>query len=124
MTLENILAILTALVGWPALVALVIDVLKFAGVVDDGTAGKWNLGLNLLGFIAVTIATGFYPDFDIPGFDAKLLEYVKIAAYVVMVVIQIVGTRVAHALYIKTETGKKYFSYSTYESEIADPSVD
>jgi hypothetical protein len=124
MTLEYILAILTALVGWPALVALVIDILKYVGAVDDGTAGKWNLGLNLLGFIAVAVAVGLFPDFDIPGFDAKLLEYVKIVAYIVTVVIQIVGTKFAHLLYIETPIGKKYFSYSTQESVIADPDLD
>lgn len=118
MTLENILAIFAALIGWPALVALVIDILKLVGVVDDGTAGKWNLGFNLVGFAAVAVLTGFFPDFDIPYFDAALLEYVKVAAYILTILIQIIGTRLAHGLYVKTNFGKKYFTFTSEESEI------
>lgn len=118
MTLENILLVLGALVGWPALVALVIDVLKYFGVVDDGTAGKWSLGFNLVAFVLVGVATGFFPDLDIPALDAVLLEYVKIAAYIVTILIQILGTRLAHKLYLKSLIGRKYFSYDTHESEL------
>lgn len=118
MTLESILAILTALVGWPALVALVIDILKYVGAVNDGTAGKWNLGLNLLGFIAVAVITGRFPDFDIPGFDYVLFEYVKIAAYIFTIVVQVLGARGFHKLYVKTTFGKKYFTYDSHISEL------
>lgn len=118
LTLENILAVLTALVGWPALVALVIDILKYVGAVNDGTAGKWNLGLNLVGFIAVVVLTGYFPNFDIPGLDAYLLEYVKIAAYIFTIVIQVLGARGFHKLYVKTSFGKKYFTYNSVASEL------
>lgn len=118
--LDNILLVLGTLVGWPALVALVIDILKYVGVVDDGTAGKWNLGFNLLGFVLVAVATGFFPDFDIPGVDAYLLEYVKVAAYVVAVVIQILVTRGAHKLYVKTEFGQRYFTYDSPQSVLTE----
>lgn len=118
MTLEQILSILTALVGWPAFVALVIDILKYFGVVDDGTSGKWNLGLNLLGFVAVAVLTGFFPGFDIPGSDTILLEYVKVAAYVFAILVQILGARLAHKAYVKTSFGKKYFTYDGIESEL------
>jgi hypothetical protein len=118
MTLENILLIVGALVGWPALVALVIDILKAVGAVSDGTAGKWNLAFNLVGFVLVAVATGFFPEFDIPGVDAVLLEYIKIAAYVVAVVIQIINTRVAHTLYVKSDFGKKYFTFNSEETEL------
>lgn len=117
--LENILAILATLVGWPALVALAIDILKYVGIVDDGTAGKWNLGFNLLAFVIVGIVTGFFPDFNVGGADAILLEYVKLAAYLFALVVQILGTRVAHALYIKTSVGRRFFTYNSYESELA-----
>ena len=118
MTLENILTVLGTLVGWPLFVALVIDVLKYFGVVTDGTAGKWNLGLNLVAFVLVGVATGFFPDFNIPAFDAVLLEYVKIAGYIFAVLVQILGTRVAHKAYLKTDVGRKYFTYNGYRSII------
>lgn len=120
MTLDNILLVFGALVGWPALVALTIDILKLAGVVEDGTAGKWSLGLNLLGFVLVGVGVGFYPNIDIPGLDARLLEIVQIAAYILAVLTQIFVTRQAHFLYIKTSVGAKYFSYSTPRSLISD----
>lgn len=118
--LDNILLIVGALVGWPALVALVIDILKLAGIVDDGTAGKWSLGLNLLGFILVGVAVGFYPNVDIPGIDKRLLEIVQIGAYILTVIAQIFITRQAHIVYTKTEAGKKYLTYNSPQSEIRD----
>lgn len=111
LTLDNILAVLAALVGWPALVALVIDVLKYFGVVTDGNSGKWNLGFQLAGFAIVAILLGFFPQVDIPGWDAVLLNYVTIAAYVVMILLQMGGAKVAHALYKKTPLRKLSFNY-------------
>lgn len=117
-SLETILAILAALVGWPALVALVIDILKYVGVVDDGTAGKWNLGFNLLGFILVGVTVGFFPNIDIGGIDKNLLAWVQVAAYIFTLIVQILGTRAFHALYIKTEFGRKYFTYDSSTSKL------
>lgn len=119
-SLETILAILAALVGWPALVALVIDILKYLGIVDDGTAGKWNLGFNLVGFLLVGIGVGFFPNIDITKLDEVLLQYVKLAAYVFALVVQILTTRGFHALYVRTEIGSKYGSYQSEESLLHD----
>jgi hypothetical protein len=118
MTLDNILLVFGALIGWPALVALVIDILKFVGVVVDGTAGKWSLAFNLLGFLAVGVAVGFYPDIDIAGLDLRLLQLVQIAAYIFTVLTQILATRGFHFLYLKTSVGKKFFTYNGVDSEL------
>ena len=118
LTLDNILAVLAALVGWPALVALVVDVLKYFGVVTDGNAGKWSLGFNLAGFVIVGLLMGFFPQVDIPGWDAILLNYVTIAAYIVMLLLQMGGTKIAHALYKKSAAYDKRFSYSAEYSRL------
>lgn len=118
--LDTILAVLAALVGWPALVALVIDILKYLGIVDDGTSGKWNLGFNLAGFVLVGIAVGFFPEIDITKIDEVLAEYVKLAAYIFALVVQILTTRGFHALYVRTELGSKYGSYQSDESLLHD----
>lgn len=118
--LDTILAVLAALVGWPALVALVIDILKYLGIVDDGTSGKWNLGFNLVGFVLVGIAVGFFPEIDITKIDEVLAEYVKLAAYIFALVVQILTTRGFHALYVRTELGSKYGSYQSDESLLHD----
>lgn len=119
-TLEQIIAVVGALVGWPALVALVIDILKYLRVVEDGTAGKWNLGFNLAAFVIVGIAIGFFPNIDIAGVDKILLEYVKLAAYIFALVVQILATRGFHALYVRTDFGSKYFSYQSEDSHLHD----
>jgi hypothetical protein len=110
LTLDNILLVLGALVGWPAFVALVIDVLKWRGVVDDGTAPKWNLGFNLAGFLGVGILLGFFPQIDIAGWDAVVLNYVNIAAYIFTIIVQMFSATGFHALYKKTNIKAISFS--------------
>jgi hypothetical protein len=116
LTFENITAVLVALVGWPAFVALVIDVLKWRGVVDDGTAPKWNLGFNLAGFVAVGVLLGFFPQVNIAGLDAVLLNYVNIAAYIFTVIVQMFSANGFHALYKKTNI--KAISYSKQYDDV------
>lgn len=112
LTLDSILAVLAALVGWPALVALAVDILKYFGVVTDTNAGKWSLGFNLAGFAIVAILLGFFPQVDIPGWDAVLLNYVTIAGYIVTLLLQMGSTKMFHALYKKSDAYNKRFSYS------------
>lgn len=112
LTLDSILAVLAALVGWPALVALVVDVLKYFGVVTDTNAGKWSLGFNLFGFVGVAVLLGFFPQVDIPGWDAVLLNYVTIAGYVITLLLQMGSAKMFHALYKKSNSYRNAFSYS------------
>lgn len=107
-TVDSVVAVLGVLIGYPAAVALVIDVLKWAGVVTDGTAPKWSTGFNLLGFVGIYVILGYFPTIDIAGIDAVLLNYVNVAAYVFTLVGQIVGTKGFHLLYKKTPVAKLY----------------
>ena len=120
LTLDNILAVLAALVGWPALVALIVDVLKSFKVVTDDNAGKWSLGFNLFGFVGVAILLGFFPQVDIKGWDVVLLNYVTIAAYVVTLLLQMYGAKGFHALY-KKALGAKATLISYSAKYAADP---
>lgn len=108
-SLETILAVVTALVGWPALVALTIDVLKYFGVVDSGTAGKWNICFNLLGFVGVAVLLGFFPQVNIAGVDAVILNYVTIAAYVFGMLVQMGGAKLWHGLFSKSTTYRSLY---------------
>ena len=47
--LNIILAIAGSMIGLQALLGLLVDVLKWAGVVADDTAGIWSAAFNLLG---------------------------------------------------------------------------
>ena len=120
LTLDTIMKVLAGLVGWPAVVALAINILKNFKVVTDDNAGKWNLGFNLAGFAIVGILLGFFPQVDIAGVDAVVLNYVTIVAYVVGLLFQMGAAKGFHALYKKMLGSKK--TLISYEARYeADP---
>jgi hypothetical protein len=95
-SLDNILLIVEGLTGTFALVALLINILKWAGVVNDGTAGKWSATANLIVLVAVTIVFKLYPLFSFSTIDAQIAEFVKVAGIVFAYIIQIVGSKHVH----------------------------
>lgn len=95
-TVDQILIVLASLIGVPALLALLIDVLKWAGLVTDGNAPKVSAAFNLIALIVVAAILQFYPAVDIPSLDGKLSELVKFGALVFSYVIQIVNTKAVH----------------------------
>lgn len=101
LTVEQVLTVIAGLVGAPALLALLINVLKWAGVVTDGTAGKWSAAFNLIVLIVVAAVLQFYPKINIPNVDQALLELVKFAALIFEYIIQITVTKATHLAYQK-----------------------
>lgn len=95
-SLDNILHIVEGLVGTFALIALLINILKYVGVVNDGTAGKWSAALNLVVLITVTVVFKLYPTFDFGSVDAKIGELAKVAGIVFAYIIQLIGSRATH----------------------------
>ena len=111
-SLNNILLMLEGLSGTFALVALAINVLKWAGVVNDGTAGKWSAGANLVVLVLVTVVFKLYPQFDFGSVDQQVAEFAKVAGIVFAYIIQLVGSRQVH--YALTRGLKVYaFSFSS-----------
>ena len=108
---DEITAVSITLVGVQLCVSLFIDVLKYAGVVNDGDAGKWSAAINLIIFCAVALQLRFIPAFDVAGLDAQLMNFAKIAGLVFIYVTQITGTKQAHYLFAHT-VGIKAFSHS------------
>lgn len=100
-TVEQVLQVVAALVGVPALLALLIDVLKWAGLLPDGVAPKVSAGLNLLVLVVAAVILQFYPQVDVGGVDAALMEIVKFAALIFSYVIQIVETKSFHLFFTK-----------------------
>ncbi len=98
--LEQALQLFGVLVGVPFVIALVIDILKQFGVVDDGTAGKWSAVLNLVVIIGLAVLLKFVPDLDVVSIDAKILELAKAVAIIVVYLIQLFGTKSAHRAYV------------------------
>ena len=98
MNLELVLSILAGLVGLPALWSVVIDLLKLAGVVTDGTAGKWNAAFSLLSLVGILVAVNFFPSLDIGGTDKLLLEIAQFMGIVLSFVSQIYVAKGTHSL--------------------------
>jgi hypothetical protein len=101
MNVETILAIVAALIGVPALWALVIDVGKWAGWITDGNAGKVSAVCNLITILVVAAVMQFWPIINIAGIDAQLLEIVKFMALIFGLLQQIITTKAAHLLYTR-----------------------
>src|SRR5574343_1756338 len=68
------------LLGMAALIALVINVLKWAGVVSDGVAGKLQAAANLLVLAVVAVALRWYPDVDLHAIDIQIADFVVVAS--------------------------------------------
>lgn len=101
MDLTLVLTVIAGLVGLPALWALLIDILKWAGLVVDDTAGKWSAAFNLVTLIVVAVIVQFFPTVAIPNVDGKLMEIVKFMTLIFGYITQIVGTKGFHLLYTK-----------------------
>lgn len=111
-SMERSLMIIEGLSGTFALVAVVINVLKWAGVVNDGTAGKWSAGANLVVLVLVITVFKLYPQFDFGSVDAQIAEFAKVLGIVFAYIIQLVGSRQVH--YALTRGLKVYaFSFSS-----------
>ncbi len=94
--LDVVLLIVESLVGTFALVALLISVLKFVGVVHDGDAGKWSAAANLVIVVAVAVVFKLYPSFDFGSVDAQIGEFARVAAIVFAYIVQLLGSRSVH----------------------------
>jgi hypothetical protein len=96
LTLEQLYVVAASLVGLQLFLSFLIDVLKYAGVVNAGTAGKWSAVFNLVTLIGVAVYLKFFPTFDIATVDNQLLELAKVLGLVFAYMTQIIGTKAVH----------------------------
>lgn len=108
--LDTVTQIGGAMLGGQALIGLLVDVLKWAGVVGDGKAGVWSAGLNLLGVVAIAVGLGINPGYDFPGLDAQVAIIVNFGTLVFGYIVQVVGTKYVHRGYVDG-LGVRAFSY-------------
>jgi hypothetical protein len=104
-TPEQLAAVAASLVGLQLGISLLIDVLKYAGVVNDGTAGKWSAAFNILTLAGVAFWLKFYPTFDIHAVDSQLFELVKVLGLVFAYITQMLGTKRVHQVTETTRLG-------------------
>ena len=96
LTLEKLYVVAAALVGLQLFISFLIDVLKYVGVVNAGTSGKWSAVFNLVTLVGVAIWLKFFPTFDIYAADSQLFELAKVLGLVFAYVTQIIGTKAVH----------------------------
>lgn len=99
--LNMVLAVAATMVGTQALISLLVDVLKWSGVVDDGTAGKWSAAFNLLGLAGIAVGLYLNPDFDFSALDAQFQILAQFAVLVFGYIVQIAGSKRVHQLTVR-----------------------
>lgn len=93
---ENVLVEFATLAGFAALVTVIVNVLKFFGVVKDGTADKWVAGFNLVGFIALYVVRHIIPDFNPIPIDSTMGEIALVGGYVLSYVTMLLGSKLTY----------------------------
>jgi hypothetical protein len=84
------------LLGFAALIAVLINILKLAGVVKDDTAHIWSAALNLAGLVALFLAKVFSPDLDVPGLDQQAAEFANVMTVIVAYISQLLSSKLTH----------------------------
>ena len=112
LTLEQVLTVAGTMVGLWAVLSLAINILKVSGVVDPGTAGKWNAVLNLIAIGIVAYILGVNPAFDFGQLDASLQVIAQFGALVLGYVVSVMGTKSLHAVQVKG-LGIRAFTFKT-----------
>jgi hypothetical protein len=92
------LGIWAGLVGFGALISFIISILKYTGVVVDGTSDKWVAGFNLLGIVAVVIIVNFFPQVNLPAIDEKIMALVVPLNYIWSYMLTLLGSKMAYWL--------------------------
>lgn len=111
MDLLSLASQFVALVGVGALLALVVNVLKVAGVVKDDTAPTWVTGLNLAGLVILFLLRVFAPGTDIGQLDGAAGTIAQIGVLILGLVTQVLGSKLAHRAFRGTWLIGKSFSY-------------
>jgi hypothetical protein len=99
--LNMVLTIALTMVGAQALISLLVDVLKWSGVVNDGTAGKWSAAFNLLGLLGIAIGLYVNPAFDFSQVDAQFMVLAQFLTLIFGYIIQVAGSKRVHQLTVQ-----------------------
>lgn len=103
-SLETVERVFLSMLGLQVLIGVLVDFLKYAGVVLEGTSGKWSAAFNLLGLIVVASLSGLYPTFDFLSLDEDLLTFANFAFLVLGMITQSSGSKSVH-LFVKDTLG-------------------
>jgi len=85
-----------ALIGVSKLTAALVSLLKYTGIVQDGTSDKWTAGLNLVFFIGLVVFRVFQPDITLEILDGYAGQIAQIAVFVLGFFTQMTGSKPAY----------------------------
>jgi len=108
---ERLQAIAAALVGLQLCVSFLVDVLKYAGVIEPGQSGKWSAAINLVVMVGIAVYLKWFPAFDIMAMDAQIMQVVKLLIPVFAYVTQIIGTKAVHKVADKYGLTFSFYSF-------------
>ena len=95
--LNIVLVIAGSMLGAQALIGLLVDVLKWTGVVQDGTAGVWSAAFHLLGLGGIAAGLYFNPAFDFPALDVQLQTIYQFLMLIFgYIIVQVAGSKRFH----------------------------
>ena len=98
MDLGTLVSQFLGLAGVGAAIAVIINVLKYAGVVKDGTSQTWSAGLNILGLAGMFALKIFNPDVDLAGLDATVAQVAEACLVMFGYLVQLLSSKGFHEL--------------------------
>ncbi|MDR3575347.1 MAG: hypothetical protein P4L50_15915 [Anaerolineaceae bacterium] len=85
-----------SLAGIGALITCLINILKTIGLVKDGQASTYSVGLNLLGLIVLFVLGVIKPAVNVQGLDQSAGQIANILVLVFGFIWQLVSSRFTH----------------------------
>lgn len=101
LSLDQIVNLAGSLVGLAAAIGLLLDVLKWAGVLNAGWAGKVSAIINLAVLIGIAALLKFYPTFDFASADVQFAEFAKTFSVVFAYIVQLVSAKSFHNFLVR-----------------------
>lgn len=83
--------------GFGAFVSMVVDVLKYVGLIKDGQAEYYTTGLNLAGLLGLFVVMAFFPGANIVLANSVLGKLAQIGVLVLGLVVELKTTSWVHA---------------------------
>lgn len=113
----TIQAVVETLVGFAALVTVLVNVLKVIKVkgepiVKDGQAPLWTAGLNMVGTLVFYGIKLFVPSFDFGPIDSVFAEMATVGTFIMSFVGQVLVSKITHSALRGTPVIGTSYSYT------------
>jgi hypothetical protein len=86
-----------SLVGVPALIAAIVNIGKYFGLIKDSMSQNWSAGLSLFAFIAVVVFRILRPDIMLDVLDGYAGQIAQIIVYLMSFIVMMLMPAIVHA---------------------------